>query len=51
MAEHCIETETYHAAANAIVALTNLDPDEIKITLGEHGNIWPTSIAEDRMPR
>jgi hypothetical protein len=44
MAEIYIPTEQYRAAVAAIAALTNLDPDEIKIALGENGNIWPSSI-------
>ncbi len=44
MAEIYIPTEQYRAAVNAIAAATNVDPDEIKIALGEEGNIWPASI-------
>ncbi len=39
-----IETETYQRAVAALAALTNADPDAIKIALGEEGNIWPASI-------
>jgi hypothetical protein len=49
MAEIYIPTEQYRAAVNAIAALTHLDPDEIKIALGEDGNIWPASIKPDRL--
>jgi hypothetical protein len=45
MAEIYIPTEQYRAAINAIAALTNLDPDLIKISLGEEANIWPSSIG------
>jgi hypothetical protein len=48
MAEIYIPTEQYRAAVNAIAAMTDLDPDEIKIALGEEGNIWPASIKPDR---
>ena len=47
MTEHYIENEAYDAAVNAIAARTHLDPDEIKIALGEHGDIWPESIRKD----
>ena len=47
MAEIYIPTEQYRAAVNAIAAMTNTDPDEIKIALGEEGNIWPMSIRGD----
>jgi 3-oxoacyl-[acyl-carrier-protein] synthase III len=46
MAEIYIPTEQYRAAVNAIAAKTGVDPDEIKIALGEHGNIWPASIQQ-----
>jgi hypothetical protein len=39
-----IPTRQYRAAVNAIAALAGIDPDEIKIALGEDGNIWPASI-------
>jgi hypothetical protein len=45
MAEIYVPTETYRAAVNAIAAKTGVDTDEIKIALGEHGDIWPTSIC------
>jgi hypothetical protein len=43
-----IPTEQYNAAVNAIATITDLDADEIKIALGEVGNIWPMSIAGER---
>ena len=46
MAEIYIQTEQYRTAVNAIAARTGIDPDEIKIALGEEGNIWPASIQE-----
>jgi hypothetical protein len=49
MAEIYIPTEQYRAAVNAIAAKTNLDPDEIKIALGEEGDIWPASIHPDAL--
>jgi hypothetical protein len=45
MAEIYVPTEAYRAAVNAIAAKTGADPDEIKIALGEAGNIWPVSIC------
>ena len=47
MAEIYIPTEQYRAAVKAIAAITGIDADEIKIALGEEGNIWPTSIRTD----
>jgi hypothetical protein len=47
MAEIYIPTEQYRAAVNAIVAMMNEDPDEIKITPGEAANIWSASILGD----
>ena len=44
MNEIYVETENYRAAVNAIAEKTGVDPHEIKIALGEHGNIWPASI-------
>ena len=44
MAEIHIPTEQYNAAVNAIAALTGIDTDDVKITLGEEANIWPASI-------
>jgi hypothetical protein len=48
MAEIYIPTENYRRAVDAIAAMTGVDPDEIKIALGEHGNMWPESIQERR---
>jgi hypothetical protein len=45
MTEHYVENEAYNAAVNAIAAITLIDPDDIKVALGEHGNIWPISIV------
>jgi hypothetical protein len=39
-----IETARYRAMVNTIAEKTGVDPDEIKIALGEEGNIWPESI-------
>ena len=47
MTEIYIETEQYNAAVNAIAALTGVDTDDVKITLGEEANIWPASICAD----
>jgi hypothetical protein len=47
MAEIYIPTENYRRGVEAIAARTRLAPDEIKIALGEHGNIWPESIRTD----
>ncbi len=47
MAEIYVPTENYRRAVEAIAAMTGVDPDEIKIALGEHGNIWPVSILGD----
>ena len=46
MAEIYVPTKAYRAAVNAIAAKTGVDPDEIKIALGEAGNIWPESICD-----
>ena len=45
MTEHYIKNEAYNAAVNAIAAMTHLDPDDIKIALGEF-NVWPESVRE-----
>jgi hypothetical protein len=47
MTEHYIENEAYNATIHAIAAMTHLGPDEIKIALREHGNVWPMSIRGD----
>jgi hypothetical protein len=46
MIEHYIENEAYLAAVNAIARRWNLDVDDVKIALGEEGNVWPESICE-----
>jgi hypothetical protein len=51
MTEHYVETEQHRAAGNAIAAVTHLGPDEIKIALGEEGNIWPASISKRETQR
>jgi hypothetical protein len=43
--------DQYCAAVNAIAAMTNLDPDDIEIALGDEGNIWPASIQADALTR
>jgi hypothetical protein len=48
MTEYYIETHAYRAVVNVIAALTRLKPEEIKIELGEHGNIWPQCIHPTR---
>lgn len=51
MAETYIQTENYRRAVDAIAIMTGIGPDEIKIALGEHGNVWPESIREaDQFP-
>jgi hypothetical protein len=47
MAEIYIPIENYRRAVDAIAAITGVDPDEIKIALGEAGNVWPESIHAD----
>jgi hypothetical protein len=47
MTEHYVGNEAYNAAVNAIAAMTLIDPDDIKVALGEHGNIWPMSVRAD----
>ena len=47
MAEIYVPTENYRRAVDAIAAMTGVDPDEIKIALGEEGNIWPMSIRAE----
>jgi hypothetical protein len=46
MTEIYVPTEAYRAAVNAIAAKTGIEADEIKIALGEHGNIWPETIRD-----
>ena len=45
MTEHYIEHEAYLAAVNAIARRWNLDPDDVKIAMGEGGNVWPAAIT------
>jgi hypothetical protein len=53
MAEIYVPTENYRRAAEAIAALTPcpvhgvITADQVKIALGEVGNIWPESIRGD----
>jgi hypothetical protein len=47
MAEVYVPTEQYRAAVDAIAALTGIDTDDVKIALGEEGNIWPETIRGD----
>lgn len=47
MAEIFIPNDQYIAAVNAIAALTGAETDDVKIALGDEGNIWPTSIRAD----
>ena len=47
--EHYIETEAYNAIVSAIMRRWNLDPDDVKIALGEGGNVWSRSIRPDEM--
>jgi len=50
MAEIYVPTENYRRAVDAIAAMTGVDPDQIKIALGEHGNVWPESICQTVTP-
>jgi hypothetical protein len=47
MAEHYIDDEAYLAAVNAVARRWNLDPDDVKIAMGEGGNVWADTIRED----
>jgi hypothetical protein len=49
MTERYIETEAYCAIVSAIAAMTAIDPDQIKIALGEHWNVWPDSIQHQTL--
>jgi hypothetical protein len=49
MAEIFIPNDQYDAAVNAIAALTGIDTEDVKITLGEEANIWPESIRPDAL--
>jgi hypothetical protein len=44
MTEHYIEHEAYIAAVNAIARRWNLDVDDVKIAMGEGGNVWSADI-------
>jgi len=46
MAEIYIPTENYRRAVDAIASMTGVDPDEIKIALGEQANVWPVTIRD-----
>lgn len=53
-----IRTEAFQRLADKIAALEPcpfygyVTPDQIKMALGEHGNIWPTSVhAETAVPQ
>jgi hypothetical protein len=46
VAEIYIPNDQYNAAVNTIAEKTGVDPDEIKIALGEEANIWPESMAD-----
>jgi hypothetical protein len=48
MAETYIPTLEYRRAVAAFAAAMGLDPDAVKITLGEDFNVWPMSIKRDR---
>jgi hypothetical protein len=56
MTEVYIPTGNYRRAADAIAALTPcpvhgfITADQVKIALGEAGNIWPESIHDDVDP-
>ncbi len=47
------DTKAYRAFADAVARHEpcmfsgKLEPDQIKIALGEHLNLWPASIADD----
>jgi hypothetical protein len=47
MIERYIENKAYLAAVNAVARRWNLDIDDVKIAMGEGGNIWPRSIEND----
>ena len=48
MAETFIPTLEYRRAVATFAAAMGLEPDDIKITLGEDFNVWPESIKHDR---
>jgi hypothetical protein len=53
MAEIYVSTENYRSAAEAIAGLEpcpvhgDITADQVKIAIGEAGNIWPESIRGD----
>lgn len=55
MTDHYVDDETYFRLVEALAALQPeiigdrlaLDPDQIKIALGEAGGIWPEIVRED----
>jgi hypothetical protein len=47
MAETFIPTLEYRHAVAAFATAMGLEPDDIKITLGEDFNVWPESIRCD----
>jgi hypothetical protein len=53
MAETYVPTENFRRAAEAIAVLEpcpfhgRITTDQVKIVLGEVGNIWPRSIVDD----
>jgi hypothetical protein len=47
MIEYYIENDAYSAVVNVIATIAHLAPDQIKMALGEHGNIWPRRIQSD----
>ena len=48
MIEIFIPTLKYRRAVADFAAAMGLDPDAVKITLGEDFNVWPESIKRDR---
>jgi hypothetical protein len=51
-----ISTERFHAMAETIAALPpcpfvgRVTPDQVKLALAEHGDVWPASIIPDVHP-
>jgi hypothetical protein len=48
MAEIYIPTKRYRTAVAAFAAAIGLEPDDIKIAVGETFNVWPASIKRDQ---
>lgn len=44
---HFLDSTTYALLVDVLAGTT--DPDEIKIALGEIGDVWPLSIAIDNL--